>query len=46
VDGRIESGSPGNRLATLVEVSCETDFVACTEDFRALCHDLAMQVAG
>jgi len=46
-DGRIESYvHPGNRLATLVEVSCETDFVARTEDFRALCHDLAMQVAA
>lgn len=36
----------GGRIATLVEVNCETDFVARTDDFRALAHDLAMQVAA
>ena len=30
----------------LVEVNCETDFVARTERVQALCHDLAMQVAA
>jgi elongation factor Ts len=30
----------------LVELNCETDFVARTEEFRELAHDLAMQVAG
>jgi elongation factor Ts len=46
-DGRIEAYvHPGNKLATLIEVSCETDFVARTEQFRDLCHDLAMQVAA
>ena len=34
----------GSRLAALVEVNCETDFVARTDDFLALAHDLAMQV--
>jgi elongation factor Ts len=34
------------RIGALVEVNCETDFVARTEDFRGLAHDLAMQVAA
>jgi elongation factor Ts len=33
-------------VAVLVEVSCETDFVARTEDFRTLVNDLAMHVAA
>jgi len=37
---------PGGRLASLVELNCETDFVARTEEFQALAHDLAMQVAA
>lgn len=46
-EGRIEAYvHPGNKLATLVEVACETDFVARTERFRSFCHDLAMQVAA
>jgi elongation factor Ts len=36
----------GSRLAALVEVNCETDFVAKTDDFLALAHDLAMQVVA
>jgi elongation factor Ts len=36
----------GGRIGTLVELNCETDFVAKTEEFRALAHDLAMQVAA
>jgi len=36
----------GNKLASLVEVNCETDFVARTDEFAQLCHDLAMQVAA
>jgi elongation factor Ts len=36
----------GGRIGALVEVNCETDFVARTPDFRALAHDLAMQVAA
>jgi elongation factor Ts len=34
------------RVAVLVEVNCETDFVARTEEFRALAKDLALQVAS
>lgn len=46
-DGRIEAYvHPGNKLASLVEVACETDFVARTEEFRVFCHDVAMQVAA
>ena len=37
---------PGSRLGVLIEVNCETDFVARTEDFQQLVKDLAMQVAG
>lgn len=36
----------GGRIGALVEVNCETDFVARTEDFRNLAHDIAMQVAA
>ena len=34
------------RIGAIVEVDCETDFVARTPDFRELAHDLAMQVAA
>jgi elongation factor Ts len=37
---------PGSRLGVLIEVNCETDFVAKTPDFRALVRDLAMQIAA
>ncbi len=37
---------PGARLGALVELGCETDFVARTAEFKALAHDLAMQVAA
>ena len=37
---------PGARLGVLVEVDCETDFVARTEGFQELVKDLAMQVAA
>ncbi len=37
---------PGSRLGVLVEVNCETDFVARTEDFLELGKNLAMQVAA
>jgi elongation factor Ts len=36
----------GARLGVLVELNCETDFVARTEDFQQLARELAMQVAG
>jgi len=34
------------KQAALVEVNCETDFVARTEDFQQLCRDLAMQIVA
>jgi elongation factor Ts len=37
---------PGSQLGVLIEVNCESDFVARTEDFQALVKDLAMQVAA
>ncbi len=36
----------GGRIGALVEVNCETDFVAHTDEFRELAHHLAMQVAA
>ncbi len=46
-EGVIESYiHPGSRLGVLVEVNCETDFVAKTDDFKTLARDLAMQVAA
>ena len=37
---------PGFQLGVIIEVNCETDFVARTDDFQTLVHDLAMQVAA
>ncbi|MCU0452666.1 MAG: translation elongation factor Ts [Bacteroidetes bacterium] len=36
----------GGRIGTLVELNCETDFVAKTPGFKALAHDIAMQIAA
>ena len=36
----------GGRIAAIVEVNCETDFVARTSEFKQLSHDIAMQVAA
>jgi elongation factor Ts len=37
---------PGAQLGVMIEVNCESDFVARTDDFQELVHDLAMQVAA
>jgi elongation factor Ts len=37
---------PGGKIGVLVEVNCETDFVARTAEFQALLKDIAMQVAA
>lgn len=37
---------PGSKLGVLVEVNCETDFVARTDEFRQLAKDIAMQTAA
>jgi elongation factor Ts len=36
----------GGKIAVLVEINCESDFVARTDDFQRLCHDVAMHVAA
>ncbi len=36
----------GGKIGVLVEINCETDFVARTDDFRQLAHDIAMQIAA
>ena len=37
---------PGSQLGVMLEVNCESDFVARTDDFQGLVHDLAMQIAA
>jgi elongation factor Ts len=37
---------PGDKLGTMVEINCETDFVARTEDFQEMAKNIAMQVAA
>jgi len=37
---------PGERLGVLIEVDCETDFVARNQEFRRFVHDLAMHIAA
>lgn len=37
---------PGSKLGALVEINCETDFVARTDKFQTLVHDIAMHVAA
>ena len=36
----------GGQIGAIVEINCETDFVARTPEFKALAHDIAMQVAA
>ncbi len=44
--GLIESYIHGGRIGVLVDLRCETDFVARTEPFKELAHDIAMQIAS
>ena len=45
-DGVVEAYvHPGSRIAVLLELNCETDFVARTDDFKALAHDLVLHIA-
>jgi len=45
-DGCVEAYvHPGSRIAVLLELNCETDFVARTDDFKTLAHDLALHIA-
>lgn len=46
-EGLIESYiHSGGRIGVIVEINCETDFVARTDEFKELAHDVAMQVAA
>lgn len=36
----------GGKIGVIVEINCESDFVARTDDFQKLCHDVAMHVAA
>ena len=36
----------GGKIGVIVEINCESDFVARTEAFQQLCHDLAMHIAA
>jgi elongation factor Ts len=44
--GRIETYIHGGRIGVMVELNCETDFAANTDQFKELAHDLAMQIAA
>jgi len=46
-EGAVESYiHMGGKIGVLVEVNCETDFVAKTDTFKNLCHDIALQIAA
>jgi len=46
-EGIVETYSHGEgRVGVMVEVNCETDFVARSEDFRTFAHEIALQIAG
>ena len=46
-EGRVTSYiHAGDKIGVLLEIDCETDFVARTDDFKALCHDIALHIAA
>jgi len=46
-EGRVEAYiHPGSKIGVLVEINCETDFVAKTDDFSSFSRDVAMQIAA
>lgn len=45
-EGLIDSYVHGGRIGVLVEVNCETDFVARTDGFKEFAHNIALQVAS
>src|SRR5690606_26852694 len=45
-EGIIDSYVHGGRIGVLVEVNCETDFVARTDGFREFAHNIALQIAS
>jgi elongation factor Ts len=45
-EGRVELyAHPGNRVGVMIELNCETDFVAKNEAFKSLAHELALHIA-
>jgi elongation factor Ts len=44
--GLVHAYVHGGKIGVLIELNCETDFVARTDDFKALANDLALQVAA
>ncbi len=44
--GLVEVYSHGGKVGVLIELLCETDFVAKTEDFKNLAHELSLQIAS
>lgn len=46
LQGLIEAYSHDGKIAVLVEVNCETDFVARSDDFKEFAHDLALQITA
>ena len=45
-EGIVSSYIHDNRLGAIVEVNCETSFVANTDEFKELAHKIAMQIAS
>jgi elongation factor Ts len=46
-DGLVESYiHVGGKVGVLVEINCETDFVAKTDDFKTFCRDICLQIAA
>ncbi|HEX8390569.1 MAG TPA: translation elongation factor Ts [Candidatus Saccharimonadales bacterium] len=46
LEGLVDSYVHSGRIGVVVEVNCETDFVARTDDFKNLVHDIALQVSA
>lgn len=46
LEGLVDSYVHSGRIGVLVEVNCETDFVAKTDEFKALVHDIALHVSA
>lgn len=44
--GLVEAYTHAGKIGVVVEVNCETDFVARTDDFKSFTHDIAMQIAA
>lgn len=45
-EGVVDSYVHNGRIGVLVELNCETDFVARTDDFKTLAHEIALQIAA